>query len=87
MGSSLENPAMGMAFGVGCRVEFAPNPRFPDKTIKGKVVRHRFDPRLPSLRSTRLSRGRGTGWFDVLCDDGQERSVRPNRCETIFDEE
>lgn len=57
---------------IGSRVEFAPNPRWPSAKLRGQVVRWRPDPR-----------GGPMGWLDVSCEDGVERSVRPNGCERL----
>lgn len=54
---------------IGTRVEFAPNPRWPSRRVKGTVIRFRKDPR-----------GGLMGWLDIDCDDGKERSARPNAC-------
>lgn len=67
-------------FNIGDRVRFAPNPRFPAKTIDAVVIRLRNDSRLPSLRRTQFSRNFGMGWLDTKDDAGFERSVRPSRC-------
>lgn len=41
--------------------------------FEGEVQRWRRDPR----------RGGAMGWLDVRCDDGIERSVRPNGAEKV----
>lgn len=56
---------------IGSRVIFYPGPR-SRRPMTGRVLRWRNDPR-----------GGMMGWLDVACDDGVERSVRPNGCEAI----
>lgn len=53
-------------------IEFAPNPRYPTRRVRGRVLRWRKDPR-----------GGAIGWLDVACEDGLERSVRPNRAARV----
>jgi hypothetical protein len=59
------------------RVRFAPNPRWPMRTVEARVQAHRADPRH------RDPKARGEGWLDTVDDAGTERSVRPSRCEIV----
>lgn len=57
---------------IGERVRFEfPTPACGRVGFEGQVLRWRRD------------RGGKVGWFDVKCDDGIERSVRPTRAETV----
>jgi hypothetical protein len=64
------------ALGIGSWVRFAPNPRWPKRTVDAQITGTRKSPNA----NTRV---RTTGWLDTLGTDGQERSVRPSRCTPI----
>lgn len=68
---------------IGRTVRFAPNPRWPDRVVEARVVRHRGDRHIDGARRLE-SRG---GWLDTVDADGFERSVRPSRCTLLAPEE
>lgn len=64
---------------VGDRVRFAPNPRWPDDKLEARVVRFRKDARVAGAPRRRSH----AGWIDTVDDTGEERSVRPSRCQRV----
>jgi hypothetical protein len=64
---------------IGARVRFAPNPRWPDRTVDAEVIRHRRDSHFQHARRTNSA----LGWLDTVDADGVERSVRPSRATVI----
>lgn len=61
---------------IGSWVRFAPNPRWPNRTVEAQVLGYRKS----ANANTRVGT---TGWVDTIGTDGMERSVRPSRCTAI----
>lgn len=70
-----------MTIRIGDRIRFAPNPRFPSRTVEAKVTFHRCDPR-PSIKAGNVMSA-NAGWLDTVDDSGFERSVRPSRATVV----
>ena len=63
---------MTFKFRKGDILEFAPNPRFPDKLVRAEYIYKRED-----------RNGRNQGWIETQDQDGKFRAVRPSRCKKV----